>query len=144
MSYLCGVFHRLLSIDVCSQGRVVFRHRLFFLLVVLILPVCGEETFCSLCRAQNASNPFELLMRLPEEARTAATDGSAAVVNPFEVVPHKKPGAAQKLAGNETRPFTPFSIISRGGGMPASTIFWVLIFIITFSTLTSCLGINVI
>jgi len=78
-------------------------------------------------RAQDANNPFELVDRIPETARMSSIAGQ--LTNPFEVVPHKKPGVAQVLAENETAPFTPFSILPRGGGMPQSTLFWVLVIV---------------
>lgn len=75
--------------------------------------------------AQDANNPFEIIERLPESARL--TSNEARLSNPFDVVPHKKPGVVQVLAENETEPFTPFSLIPHGGGMSQATIFWVLL-----------------
>jgi hypothetical protein len=83
--------------------------------------------------AQDASNPFELVMRLPEEARLTLADTSEnALANPFDVVVHKVPGAAKALAENETAPFTPFSVVPRGGGMPQSVLIWVLLLVSGF------------
>ena len=78
-------------------------------------------------RAQNAANPFEIVSRLPEEARSLSINEQLS--NPFDIVPHKPPGVVQVLAENETAPFTPFSILPRGGGMSQSTLFWILILV---------------
>lgn len=109
-------------------------HFFIFLFIVFILPFVGGGLRWCPCAAQNASNPFEILSRLSEEARLITAEGTiAVVVNPFDVVVHKPPGIAQKLAGNETRPLTPSSVIPRGGGMASSVIFWVLVLISGFA-----------
>jgi hypothetical protein len=66
--------------------------------------------------AQNASNPFELLHRLPPE--TLAEQGIVLLpANPFDVVPHLAPRGATALAENETEVFKPFAVLPRGGGL---------------------------
>lgn len=84
-------------------------------------------------RAQNAENPFELHYRLPKASKEAAA-------NPFDVVPHRVPGVATALASNETVRFNPFAILPRGGGLPGSVLFTLLMVILgvlTFSVATN-------
>ncbi len=91
--------------------------------------------FCLLFAApssgQNASNPFEIRARLPKEVASGAV---AMNTNPFDLVPHRMPGAVKGLSENSTEAFRPFSILPRGGGMTTQTVFWVLV--VMFSLLT--------
>ena len=71
---------------------------------------------CAWVQGQNASNPFELIHRLPKE--TLAAQGIILPpANPFDVVAHSAPLAGEALAENKTEPFNPFAILPRGGGL---------------------------
>ena len=80
---------------------------------------------------QNAANPFELRYRLPKER---AGEDLAAMVNPFDMMSHRAPGAARELGENTTKPFQPFSILPRGGGLSNHFLFWVLVGMFSFLT----------
>ncbi len=80
---------------------------------------------------QNTANPFELRYRLPKES---AVGGVALAVNPFDVLPHRTPGAAKELGENATQPFQPFSILPRGGGLSSRFLFWILVAMFSFLT----------
>jgi len=92
--------------------------------------------FCLLCAApalapawgQSAVNPFELRFRL----NTASVTGDTGPLNPFDVVPHRVPGATKSLSENKTEGFRPFSVLPRGGGLPSSALFWVLVSMVGF------------
>ena len=101
----------------------------FFLLSILL---CVAPTLGPVF-GQTAANPFELRFRLSTEAASrAAADGGAGPINPFDVVPHRAPGAAKSLSENETEAFRPFSVLPRGGGLPASVLFWMLVVMVGF------------
>ncbi len=92
----------------------------------MMLPVIGS--------GQSKGNPFELVHRLPRTAATAT--GADIFVNPFNVVPHRAPGATESMAKNATEAFNPFAVLPRGGGLPNSVLFSVLLVIfclLTFS-----------
>ena len=82
--------------------------------------------------SQDAGNPFELIHRLPKNTLSAA--GSNLPANPFDVMPHKAPGAAEAVAENATIPFNPFAILPRGGGLPNGVLFSVLLCIVGLLT----------
>ncbi len=95
-------------------------------LLFLLLPVFGS--------GQDGNNPFELVHRLPKTAATAV--GADIFTNPFNMVPHRVPGAALGMAENATEAFNPFAVLPRGGGLPNSVLFSVLLVIfclLTFS-----------
>ncbi len=80
---------------------------------------------------QNAANPFELRYRLPKES----ADGSLAMAaNPFDMLPHRVPGASKGLGENTTKPFRPFSVLPRGGGLSNHFLFWTLVVMFSFLT----------
>lgn len=79
-------------------------------------------------QAQNAENPFELRYRLPK------ANNKDAMVNPFDVVPHRAPGVSTALASNETERFNPFAILPRGGGLPGRVLFTMLMAILGLLT----------
>jgi len=91
--------------------------------------------FCLILAApgsgQNAANPFELRYRLPKES---AAGGRTAAMNPFDVLPHRVPGAAKGLGENTTQAFRPFSILPRGGGLSNYFLFWMLVGMFSFLT----------
>lgn len=104
--------------------------RLSFLFVFLSLCVASPlaPTF-----GQSAANPFELRFRLSAtRVGSAIADGSTELVNPFDVVPHRAPGAAKSLSENETVAFRPFSVVPRGGGLPTAVLFWMLVAMVGF------------
>ena len=104
--------------------------RLSFLLVFLFL--CVAPPFAPVF-GQSAANPFELHYRLSTIAVGSATaDGSAELINPFDVVPHRAPGAAKSLSENETVAIRPFSVVPRGGGLPTTVLFWMLVGMVGF------------
>ena len=98
--------------------------------------------FAGQVSAQDARNPFEMFHRLSPEAMRAGleTAGVAAVVNPFDVVPHRPPGAAKGFAANETQPFNPFSILPRGGGL--SEVTFLVVFLLVFAFLVFSIAVN--
>ena len=105
--------------------------RLSFLRIFLLM--CAVAVFVP-AQGQSAANPFELRFRLGAEAAAGglAPDGSAVRASPFDVVPHRAPGAAKSLAENKTEAFRPFSVLPRGGGLPPATLFWTLVAMVGF------------
>ncbi len=98
----------------------------FSVFLLLLLPV-----FVS---SQNAGNPFELIHRLPKTPGAAM--GGDFFSNPFNVVAHPVPGATESVAKNATEAFNAFAVLPRGGGLPNSVLFSVLLIIfclLTFS-----------
>ncbi len=88
---------------------------------------------------QNASNPFELRHRLPQEALAVA--GETVSVNPFDVKAHRIPGASRALAENTTKPFRPSRLLpERSNNLPAQALFWMLLGM--FALLTFCVAAN--
>ncbi len=101
-----------------------------FRLMFLGLFFCGAAVFAG---AQNASNPFELLHRLPKEI--LAADGiSLTPANPFDVVPHRPPVAAETLGENKTEAFRPFAVLPRGGGLSGGVLAALLLTAFAFLT----------
>lgn len=89
---------------------------------------------------QDGANPFELKHRLPKTAM-AASGGIAAPTNPFDVKPHRAPGASKALAENTTQAFRPSSFLPRHGDtLPEMALFWVLSGMFAF--LTFCVAAN--
>lgn len=88
---------------------------------------------CASLRAQNASNPFELIHRLPKEV-LAAEGITLAPANPFDVVPHRAPVAAEALSENQTEAFNPFAVLPRGGGLSGSVLAGLMLAIFAFLT----------
>lgn len=85
--------------------------------------------------AQNASNPFELLHRLPKEVATTVGEGvSARLSNPFDVVPHQAP--ARLLARTDERDMAarPFAVLPKGGGLSGGMLAALLLAAFTFLT----------
>ncbi len=85
--------------------------------------------------AQSAANPFELLHRLPQAARmTAGAENNEVVVvrNPFDLIPHKIPGATKAVSANQTKPFEPSTFLPRGNSMPQAGLFGFLTFLVLF------------
>lgn len=83
-------------------------------------------------QAAAISNPFELKTRLA--ALQASSALSDTLTNPFDVVPHRAPGAAVSLAENKTPIFQPFSVLPRGKHMPANALFILMIGLVGFLT----------
>lgn len=91
-------------------------------------------------RAQKVANPFEMTHRLVKTA-TAVVGGVAVAANPFDVKPHRVPGASRALAENTTKPFRPSSFLPRyGDTLPDMALFWILSGIFAF--LTFCVAAN--
>jgi len=82
--------------------------------------------------SQDVGNPFELVHRLPKTANTAL--GTNLPVNPFDVMPHRAPSVSESVASNATEAFNPFAVLPRGGGLPNSALFSVLICIVGLLT----------
>ncbi len=102
----------------CPMIRLAFLGIFWF-----ILAVQGSS--------QNAANPFELRYRLPKESANGTV---AAAVNPFDMLPHRAPGAAKGLGENTTKPFQPFTILPRGDGLSSRFLFWTLVVMFSFLT----------
>lgn len=95
--------------------------------------------FVAWSSGQGSVNPFELKNRLPAETalKSAAPAGSATPANPFDVTPHRPPGAAKILAENVTRPFRPSRLLPRYGDTLSNlTLFGILAVIFTLMTLS--------
>lgn len=92
--------------------------------------------FTAATSGQSADNPFEMKHRLSKMA-----SGGAAVVNPFDVKPHRAPGAAVALAENETEPFRPSSFLPRYG-KPISNISLFVVLAAVFVYFTFSIGAN--
>ncbi len=95
--------------------------------------------FCVFTQGQNASNPFELLHRLPKEV-LAAEGISLPPANPFDVIAHRAPVASASLAENKTEVFKPFAVLPRGGGLSGgllATLLLVAFAFLTFSVSTN-------
>lgn len=82
-------------------------------------------------RGQDAGNPFELVSRLPKTAAVAGVEGFS---NPFDMVPHRAPGMVASLVQNETERFNPFAVLPRGGGLPNSVLFTMLLLVLGLLT----------
>ncbi len=83
---------------------------------------------------QGAGNPFEMKHRLAKTPEVAGISGTS---NPFDVVPHRQPGAARVLAENTTKPFRPSSFLPRyGNTLSDITLFGILVTIFTLLTLS--------
>lgn len=91
--------------------------------------------FAATARGQNADNPFEMKHRL---FKVAGKAGEAAVLaNPFDVKPHRAPGAAVALVENETEPFRPSAWLPKGGDtMSNFSLFAALVAMLMFLTLS--------
>ena len=89
--------------------------------------------FCAQAQGQNASNPFELLHRLPKEV-LAAEGISLPPANPFDVVAHRTPIATEALAENNTEAFKPFAVLPRGGGLSGGVLATLLLAAFAFLT----------
>lgn len=86
-------------------------------------PLWGQSTTA-------AVNPFELKARLA--VLQAAGAGADTLSNPFDVVPHRVPGASAVLADNQTPEFRPLSVLPRGKGMTHHVMLSVLVVLLTF------------
>ncbi|MBX2891082.1 MAG: DUF4271 domain-containing protein [Saprospiraceae bacterium] len=81
-------------------------------------------------KGQDSANPFELKQRLALLAPSSPLD-----TNPFNVKPHRVPGAALALAENTTKPFRPSSFLPRRGDtLSEQALFWILVGIFTYLT----------
>ena len=89
--------------------------------------------FCAFAQGQNATNPFEILSRLPKEV-LAAEGITLGPTNPFDVVAHRTPIAAEVLAENKTTKFNPFAVLPRGGGLSGSLLATFLLVAFAFLT----------
>jgi len=85
--------------------------------------------------AQNASNPFELLHRLPKEVATTVGEGvSAGLSNPFDVVPHQPPAQVLVLERASSEVIRPFAVLPQGGGLSGGLLAALLLAAFTFLT----------
>lgn len=128
----------ILSLKVAEVKHFRINHKITRITVYLCLMLRLLLIFLCCCacaallRAQTAANPFELSTRLSK----SDSNGVAIplIVNPFDVMKHRVPGASKALVENETTPFRPFSILPRGSGLQQSTLFWVLMLMFGFLT----------
>ena len=89
--------------------------------------------FCAIGHGQNATNPFELLHRLPREV--LAAEGITLIpTNPFDVIAHRAPVASADLAENKTEAFKPFAVLPRGGGLSGTVLAVMLLAAFAFLT----------
>jgi hypothetical protein len=98
-----------------------------FLLVLACAAASG-----SVLGQTEALNPFDLLHRLPKDVLSAALTDSTALANPFDVVPHREPGASSTIG--ET--FRPIRELPKGNSLGAAVLFFVFALVLGFFTLT--------
>jgi hypothetical protein len=101
-------------------------YRVFFCWLLLLV--------CTDLAAQSSLNPFELRHRLPKT--TVSGRAMPVSVNPFDVVPHRSPGASLAPVQVIDTPSNPFSILPKGNKMAESTLFWVLMLLLGLTTFT--------
>jgi preprotein translocase subunit SecE len=104
----------------------------------LVLHLCCFFVL-AVAQAQSAANPFELLHRLPK-----SESASAASRNPFDVVPHRVPGASKVASTNKTEDFKPFAILPVGNSLPNGLLFGILSAIFAFLAFSVAANRNVI
>jgi hypothetical protein len=97
--------------------------RIICTLILLVLPLVGKS--------QGSGNPFDLSHRL---IRSVSPVGGDIVSNPFDLVPHRVPGAGVAMVLNETVRINPFAVLPRGGGMSGSILFTALLIVLAFLT----------
>lgn len=106
--------------------------RLFFggILSVLVCGVLSAQTA--------AMNPFDLTHRLPKVVAADSVGGFAlenareVAVNPFDVAPHRPPGAVRTMLDDVAEPFEPATWLPRGDSLPKQFIFWALVALFGF------------
>jgi hypothetical protein len=125
-----GNFRKVVMLDyLCRMIRLVLILAFF---TRMVIPAGGQDV----------SNPFELKPRLLKKTAAMASNAHApALTSPFDVMPHRPPGASKALAENITKPFRPASILPRGGDtLPDAVLFSILAGIFAF--LTFCVAAN--
>lgn len=89
---------------------------------------------------QPGLNPFDIAARLPKSVRMAApqavTPGSGLPGNPFDVVPHRLPGASSGISQSIESTFSPLEVLPRGNALSDIFLFWLLVGLVTFLTLS--------
>ena len=78
-------------------------------------------------------NPFDLQFRLAKEQNT---DLSVLNGNPFEVVPHREPGAAKALLEEMPAGRKPVPALPEGNALSARTLFFILLTVLAFLAFT--------
>ncbi|MFN0215090.1 MAG: DUF4271 domain-containing protein [Saprospiraceae bacterium] len=101
-----------------------------FRLILLWLAFLG---LCATAQGQNSANPFELLHRLPKEL-IGSESKILLPANPFDVVPHRVPVAAESLAENKTEAYRPFAVLPRGGGLSGGMMAFLMLLAFSFLT----------
>jgi len=85
---------------------------------------------------QTGINPFEIVARLPESIRAKAVAAADVppdiALNPFNVVPHRSPGAAPAMSASMT--FEPLDVLPTGATLSDTTVFWILMLLLAFLT----------
>lgn len=99
--------------------------------ILALLLFCLPAGFSA---AQEAPNPFELQHRLPKIARARDSSPKEAL-NPFDVAPHRQPGARSAMVSNQTIIFKPFSRLPKGDRLPDTVLLGALVVLISFLTL---------
>ncbi|MBK6930607.1 MAG: DUF4271 domain-containing protein [Saprospirales bacterium] len=103
--------------------------RFFFGVLFAVLPA-------ALPAQQPALNPFDISGRLPQNlqalARRPADAPAAAAANPFNVVPHRAPGAARGISESIERTFRPLEVLPTGNGLSNIVLFWLLVTLVAF------------
>ena len=101
-------------------------------MVIILNLICLSGLWAQ--RATNL-NPFDITARLPKSHRSAAPetvkpDTSAA--NPFDVVPHRAPGASSGISQSIETTFSPLAALPRGDALSNIFLFWLLVGLVAF------------
>lgn len=85
-------------------------------------------------------NPFDISARLPKGLRAAVNQppraDSGLAANPFDVVPHRLPGASSAISQSIENAFSPLEVLPRGNALSDIFLFWLLVGLVTFLTLS--------
>ncbi|MCK6690957.1 MAG: DUF4271 domain-containing protein [Thermoanaerobaculia bacterium] len=80
-------------------------------------------------------NPFEITARLPKSIQLAVTEPAkpgTSVANPFDVVPHRLPGASSGISQSIETSFSPLEALPRGKPLSSLFLFWLLVALVAF------------
>lgn len=103
-----------------------------FMWIIICLTAFGYAPL-----AAQTTSPFDLQHRLPREAIAVVAMADSNLNNPFDVVPHRVPGAS---ATSGTDAFRPFKALPRGSTLNSAFLFWALIILLGLLTLSVATG----
>ncbi len=101
-------------------------------LVVLLNLICLYGLW-----AQKATNlnPFDITARLPKSIQLAVKERAkpdTSVANPFDMVPHRIPGASSGISQSIETGFSPLEALPRGKPLSSLFLFWLLVGLVAF------------